>query len=160
MDIKQKLSSYPRVHFNMARVYLMTGDLKAAKINADKEFEMNPTLDTSLYIVGEVARLQAKYSEAIEKLEKAIAINPRSVDSLMSLGWIKLKQNFYSEAFELYNRAFREDRNNPEIHKMLGYCYKASGQRALAKEKFEDYLKLSPGASDRAEIEGLIRLLQ
>lgn len=160
LDIKQKLSSYPRVHFNMARVYLITGDLKAAKINADKEFEMNPSLDTSLYIVGEVARLQAKYSEAIEKLEKAIAINPRSVDSLMSLGWIKLKQNFYSEAFELYNRAFREDRNNPEIHKMLGYCYKASGQRALAKEKFEDYLKLSPGASDRAEIEGLIRLLQ
>lgn len=160
MDIKTKLASYPRVHFNMAKVYLITGDFKAAKANADKEFEMNPNLDTSLYIVGEVSRLMGNYSTAIEKLEKAIAINPKSVDTLMSLGWIKLKQNYYSEAFELYNRAFREDQNNPEIHKMLGYCYKASGQRALAKEKFEDYLKLSPGASDRSEIESLIRLLQ
>ena len=160
MDIQTKLKSYPRVYFNMAKVYLITGDFKAAKANAEKEFEMNPNLDTSLYIVGEVARLTGNYSTAIEKLEKSIAINPRSVESLMSLGWIKLKQNYYSEAFELYNRAFREDQNNPEIHKMLGYCYKASGQRALAKEKFEDYLKLSPGASDRAEIESLIRILQ
>lgn len=160
VDIKTKLTSYPRVYFNMAKVYLINGDLKAAKLNAEKEFEMNPNLDTSLYIIGEVSRLMGNYSTAIEKLEKAIAINPKSVESLMSLGWIKLKQNYYSEAFELYNRAFREDQNNPEIHKMLGYCYKASGQRALAKEKFEDYLKLSPGASDRSEVESLIRLLQ
>jgi tetratricopeptide (TPR) repeat protein len=125
-----------------------------------KEVDLNPTLDSAYFICGEVARVEKDYREAILKFEKAISLNPKSVEALMGLGWIKLAQNYSSEAIELYNQALKEDKTNPEIFKQMGYAYKAAGQRALAKEKFEDYMKLSPAASDHDQIEAQIKNLQ
>jgi tetratricopeptide (TPR) repeat protein len=158
--VKSKLNSYPKAHFLLAKVYLAISDLKTAKEMALKELELNPTLDSAYFIAGEVSRVEKDYRDAILKYEKAISINPKSVDALMAMGWIKLAQNYSNEAIELYNRALAEDKTNPEIHKQMGNAYKAAGQRALAKEKFEDYLTLSPGATDRAQIEAQIRALQ
>lgn len=159
-EIKDKLSSYPKVHYMLAKIYLATGDIKKAKEMANKELELNPGLDSAYFIVGEVARTEKDYREAVLKYEKAISLNPKSIDALMAMAWIRLAQNYASEAIELYNRALREDKNNPEIHKQMGFAYRAAGQRALAKEKFEDYLKLSPGAADKEQIEAQIRSLQ
>lgn len=159
-EIKDKLASYPKVHFMLAKIYLATGDIKKAKEMANKELELNPGLDSAYFIVGEVARTEKDYREAVLKYEKAISLNPKSTEALMAMAWIRLAQNYASEAIELYNRALREDKNNPEIHKQMGFAYKAAGQRALAKEKFEDYLKLSPNASDKDQIEVQIRNLQ
>jgi len=159
-EIKDKLESYPKVHFWLAKVNLATGDLKAAKQMANKELELNPSLDAAYYISGEVARAEKDYREAVLKYEKAIGLNPKSVEALMSMAWIRLAQNYASESLELYNRALREEPGNPEIHKQMGKAYVAAGQRALAREKFEDYLKLNPGAVDKEQIEAQIKSLQ
>jgi tetratricopeptide (TPR) repeat protein len=159
-EVRAKLASYPKVHFMLAKIYLATNDVKKAKEMALKELELNPGLDSAHFIVGEVAKIEKDYREAILKYEKAISLNPKSVEALMAMGWIRLAQNYANESIELYNRALREDKANPEIHKQMGLAYKAAGQRALAKEKFEDYLKLSPGAADRDQIEAQIRNLQ
>lgn len=159
-EIKEKLASYPKVHYTLAKIYLATGDIKKAKEMANKELELNPSLDAAYFIVGEVARTEKDYREAVLKYEKAISLNPKSTDALMAMAWIRLAQNYANEAIELYGRALREDKNNPEIHKQLGFAYKAAGQRALAKEKFEDYLKLNPVAPDKDQIEAQIRALQ
>lgn len=159
-EVRSKLVSYPRVHYMLAKVYLATSDIKKAKEMALKELELNPGLDSAYFIVGEVARIEKDYREAILKYEKAISLNPKSVDALMAMAWIRLAQNYANEAIELYNRALKEEKANPEIHKQMGLAYKAAGQRALAREKFEDYLKLSPGAPDRDQIEAQIRNLQ
>lgn len=159
-EVRQKLASYPKVHYMLAKVYLATNDMVKAKEMALKELELNPSLDSAHFIVGEVARIEKDYREAILKYEKAISLNPKSVDALMAMAWIRLAQNYANESIELYNRAMKEDRTNPEIYKQMGLAYRAAGQRALAKEKFEEYLKLSPGAIDREQIEAQIRNLQ
>lgn len=159
-EVRAKLSSYPKVHYMLARVYIALNDLAKAKEMANKELELNSGLESAHFIAGEIARLEKDYREAITKYEKAISINPRSFDALMAMAWIRLAQNYASEAIELYNRALKEDRNNPEVHKQMAMAYKAAGQRAMAREKFEDYLKLSPGAPDREQIEAQIRNLQ
>lgn len=159
-EVRLKLSSYPKVHYMLAKVYLAMNDLKKAKEMALKELELNPGLDSAHFIVGEIARVEKDYKEAVVKFEKAISLNPKSIDALMAMGWIRLAQNYANEAIELYHRAQKEDKTNPEIYKQMGMAYKAAGQRALAKEKFEDYLKLNPGAPDRDQIEAQIRFLQ
>ena len=78
----------------------------------------------------------------------------------MGMGSIRLAQNYASEAIELYNRALKEEPTNPTIHKQMADAYRAAGQRALAKEKYEDYLKLNPAAQDKDMIESLIKNLQ
>lgn len=159
-EIRSRLASYPKVHYMLAKIFLATSDIKKAKEMARKELELNPGQDTAHFIVGEVARIEQDYKEAILKFEKAISINPKSVDALMAMGWIRLAQNYSNEAIELYTRALREDKINPEIHKQLGLAHKAAGHRALAREKLEDYLKLSPVAADREQIEAQIKSLQ
>ena len=127
---------------------------------AEKELELNPNLDSAHFIMGEVFRIEKDYREAITKYEKAISLNPKSVDALVSMASIRLGQNYANEALELLNRALKEDVSNPAIHKLMGDAYRAAGQRALAKEKYEDYLKLNPGAQDKDLIESLIRNLR
>ena len=159
-EVKEKLSSYPKVHYQLARVFLAKNDMVKAKEMALKELELNPNLDAAHFIVGEVFRLNKDYREAILKYEKAISLNPKSVDALMSMGWIRLNQNYANESIELFSRALKEDPANPAIHKQMGDAYRAAGQRALAKEKYEDYLKLNPVAQDKDLIESLIRNLK
>ncbi len=159
-EIKDRLSSYPKVHYQLARVYLAKNDIVKAKEMALKELELNPNLDAAHFIVGEVHRINKEYREAIVKYENAISINPKSVEALVSMGWIRLNQNYANESIELYSRAMKEDPTNAMIHKQMGDAYRAAGQRALAKEKYEDYLKLNPGAQDKDLIESLIRNLK
>lgn len=160
LDIKEKLPSYPKVHFMLAKNYLSQGDIKDAKEMAALELKMNPSLDSAYYIMGEVYRQNREYREAVANFEKAISKNPKGLDAMMALAWIKLNQNLASEALDLYTRAIKFDPTNPEVHKQLGYTYKALGQRAVAKEKFEDYLKLNPAAVDKPQIEQIIRSLK
>lgn len=159
-DIKEKLPSYPKVHFMMAKVYIAQGDVKSAKDMAAIELKMNPTMDSSYYIMGEAFRLNREYREAVANFEKAISINSKSVDAMMALGWIKLNQNLSAEALDLFERALKFEPGNPDIHKQMGFAYKALGQRSLAKEKFEDYLKLNPAAGDKPQIDQIIRTLK
>ena len=160
IEIKNKLDSYPKVHYQLARVYLAQNNLAKAKEMALKELELNPNLDVAHFIMGEVQRLSQNYREAIIKYEKAISINPRFVDALVSMAIIKLGQNYSNEALELLARALKEDLPNPTIHKLMGDAFRAAGQRALAKEKYEDYLKINPAAQDKDLIESLIRNLK
>ncbi len=159
-EIKDKLVSYPRVHYQLARVYLARNNAAKAREMAKIELELNPNLDSAHFIMGEVFRLEKDFREAILKYEKAISLNPRSVDALVAMAILKLQQNYANEAIDLLLRALKEDMTNPQIHKLLGDSYRAAGRRALAKEKYEDYLKLNPTASDKDQIESLIRSLK
>ncbi len=159
-EIKDKLDSYPKVHYQLARVYLARNNAAKAREMAKRELELNPNLDSAHFIMGEVFRLEKDYREAILKYEKAISLNPRSVDALVAMAILKLQQNYANEAIDLLLRALKEDMSNPMTHKLLGDSYRAAGRRALAKEKYEDYLKLSPTASDKDQIESLIRSLK
>lgn len=159
-EIQDKLSSYPKVHYQLARVYLAKNDIKMAREMAEKELELNPNLDSAHFIMGEVHRINKEYREAILKYEKAISLNPKSIDGLVAMASIRLQQNYASESLELLNRALKEDLSNPQVHKLMGDAYRAAGQRALAREKYEDYLKLNPGATDKEMIESLIRNLK
>ncbi len=160
IDIKERLPSYPRVNNLLARVYMAQGDMKSAKSMAELELKMNPELDSAFFIMGEVHKQNKDYREAVAHLEKAISKNPKSIEALMSLAWIRLNQNLAAEAMDLYTRVVKLEPTNSEAHRQLGYTYRSLGQRAIAKEKFEDYLKLNPGASDRELIEQIIRTLK
>jgi tetratricopeptide (TPR) repeat protein len=159
-EVKDKLVSYPKVHFQLARVYLSTNNIPLAKEMALKELELNPNLDSAHFIMGEVFRLTKDYREAVIKYEKAISLNPKSVDALVSMASLRLSQNYANEAIDLLTRALREDISNPTIYKIMGDAYRAAGQRALSREKYEEYLKLNPVAPDKDQVEAQIRNLK
>ena len=159
-EVSDKLTSYPKVHYEMARVYLAKNDIPKAREMALKELELNPNLDSAHFIMGEVHRLNKEYREAIVKYEKAISLDPKSVEALSAMAGIRISQNYANEAIELLSRALKEDVTNPMTHKLLGDAYRTAGQRALAREKYEDYLQINPTAPDKELIESLIKNLK
>lgn len=159
-EVKAMLTSYPKVHYHLARVYLAKNDIAKAREMAKKELELNPNLDSAHFIMGEVFRVNKDYREAVLKYEKAISLDPRSVEALISMATIRIAQNYAKEAIELLLRAQREELNNPQVHKLLGDAYRAAGQRAMAKEKYEVYLQMNPVAADKEQIESYIRILK
>lgn len=160
IDVKDRLASFPKVNYFLAKVMVKQKEYKKALEFAKKEVELNPALEFGHYIVGEVKRLSGDIAGAETSLEKAISINGRYVEALMSLGWIKRNQRLYEPARELYLRALKVELDNPEIHKELCLIYKDIGQNGLAIESCQTYLKLLPGAPDIRQIETLIQRMK
>jgi tetratricopeptide (TPR) repeat protein len=157
--VTKRLSTYPRVYYLKAKVYLRIKNYKKAMEAGEKEKENNPRIYNGYYILGETQRLIGQYTKATKNLEKAISIEPRNVESLMSLGWIKLNQSRYDIARELYLRAKKKEPSNPQIRKQLAFIYQGVGQGGLAVEEFKTYLKLYPNAPDRTQIQNQIQTL-
>ncbi|MEC7274853.1 MAG: tetratricopeptide repeat protein [Bdellovibrionota bacterium] len=158
-EVTKRLSTYPRVYYLIAKIYIQMKNYKSAIEAAKQERDNNPKIYNGHYILGETYRLGGKFTDASKNLEKAISINPKNVESLMSLGWIKLSQRDYDIARELYLRAKRQEPSNPHIRKQLGFIYQGIGQSGLAIEEFSTYLKLFPNAPDRDQVQNQIRAL-
>lgn len=159
-EVEERLSSYPRVNFFKARIYILNKDYKKAEVAAKKETKLNPESEYGYYILGETYLKLKKFPQAKKNLEKSIQLKPDFYECLLSLGWLKFKQGYYPAARELYQRALRQRPSDPEIHKRLGYVYKEIGQSAMAAEEFRTYLNLNPVAPDQNIIKRLIRQLQ
>ena len=157
-----RLSTYPRVHYYLAKVYITLRDYKKAIKVAELEKKYNPEIYEGYFIYGEILRLKGtreSLTQAVKNFEKAISLSPRSVETLMALGWIKLNQNHYEIARELYLRAKRYEPANPQIRKQLGFVFQGIGQSGLAIEEFQTYLDLFPNAPDRSSIKNQIQQL-
>lgn len=160
MDIRSRLSTYPKVNYYLAKIYMKSGKDEKAMEVAEEEIKNNPTREEGYYIKAEVLTKRKNYIDAMRNLEKAITLNSKNVDVLISLANIKRKQNFLPEARELVLRALQEQPSNSEIHKELGFIYQGLGQSELAIESFETYLKLNPVAQDQDKINAIIKNLK
>lgn len=159
-EIETRLDTYPKVHFNKAKVYLATEDYRSAEAAGKKEIEANPSSEYGYYILGEIYLKLEMFTDAKKNLEKSLQIKPDFYECLLAMGWLKLKQGQAAAARELYLRALRNNENDPEIRKRLGYVYKEIGQGVMAIEQFRIYLQLNPAAKDRDQINRIILQLQ
>jgi Flp pilus assembly protein TadD len=62
----------------------------------------------------------------------------------------------YQNAQSTAATAINANPNLPEPNRVLGYIYDRQGEYDAAKEAFESYLKLAPGAPDASEIRSKI----
>ena len=159
-SILARLASFPRANYYLAKTYLKLKNIKKATEMAEREVKNNPTLEFGYFILGEVYRIQKKYREAELNFKRSISKNGRYVEALMGMGWIKWKQGYLDRAREYYLKALKENQNNGEIHRALGYIYKEIGQSSLAIDSFRVYLDLTPAAKDRNQVQSLMKSLR
>ena len=157
---RDRLKSFPKTHYYLAKIYMEMKDFKKALENAELEVKLNPTLEYGYYVRGEANMGIKEWLVATKNYEKAISINGKYVEALLGLAYIKFRQNFFDEARELLLRAKKQQEGNPKIYKMLGNVYRSSGQSGLAVESFETYLQIYPNAPDRSQMERLIKQLK
>lgn len=159
-SVKERLPSYPRVNYWIAKIYLLLKDYPKALAAGQDEIKYNPILEHGHYIVGETYKQQQKYPEALLSFEKALSLNGSSIETLFALAWIKHRQNYPNIARDFYAKILKLDPGNAEANKQMGLVFKDLGQGSLAIEYLKIYLDLNPGAEDRNQIESQIRQLQ
>jgi tetratricopeptide (TPR) repeat protein len=156
-EVKLRLKTLPRVNYYLAKLYLKKLEVDKALALSDEEVKYNPNIYFGYHVRGMSYYAKQDYAKAIENLEAAISRNHRSQETLKLLGEIKFAQNDLERARDLYLRALNENKTDPETYKQLGYIFQASGQRQLAVEYFQDYLKILVDAPDREKVQSLIK---
>lgn len=160
LEIQERLSSYPKLLYNLSRINFLKGNYEKAISLVNKEIEENPNVEEGYILLADIYRKQQKYLEAANFYKKAQLINNKSVPGLMGMAWIKYKQNHVESALDLYLKVTQIDPSNALAWRQLGLVYKSLGQGALALEALKVYLDQKPDAADRAQVEQVMRDLQ
>lgn len=158
--IQEKLPSYPKVQYYIARIKFLSRDFDGAQKEAENDIKDNGESDTTLVLLGEIYVQKGDLITAENTYKKAQKINPRSYDALMGLAELSTMRNNYDLALDLYKKAMNLKSDEAIVHKKIGDVYRLLGQGTLAIESYRMYLEMNPDASDKAQIDSYIQLMQ
>ena len=158
--VQDKLPSYPKVLYYVARIKLLSRDLDGAMAEVQKDIKENGENDTSLVLLAQVYAEKDQLIEAENTYKRAQKLNPRSYEALVGLADLSTKRNNFDLALDLYKRAIKQRTDEAIIHKKIGDVYRLLGQGTLAIESYKMYLDMNPEAPDKPQIESYIKLMQ
>lgn len=158
--IQDRLSSYPKVQYYIAKIKFLSGDIDGAMKEVAQDIKDNGETDDSLVFMAQIYEKKGELIEAENYFKRAQKLNPRSYDALVGLADLSTKRNSHDLALDLYKRAMKQRGDDPGIHRKIGNVYRLLGQGALAIESYKLYLEMKPEAQDKKQIEAYIQLMQ
>lgn len=73
-----------------------------------------------------------------------------------TLGWVYYQKGAYKYSIDLFQEALRLGEKNglpdtPRVHYHLGMAYAKAGQSALARQQFQQAVKINPNSNEAAD---------
>lgn len=158
--LQDKLETYPKVKYYIAKIKYLSKDYDEALKDIELDLKANGDNDADLCLMAQIYVEKGDLVTAENLFKRAQKINPKAFDSLVGLADISTKRNNFDLALDLYKKAMKEKTDEPVVHKKIGDVYRLLGQGALAVEAYKLYLEMNPEASDKAQIESYINLMQ
>jgi tetratricopeptide (TPR) repeat protein len=139
-------------HFLLGRSLLSQPDAgpdatARAKQEFQKELQIDPTNSGAEYILGELARREENWEEAIARFSQAAKLNPNFAEAYLGWGVSLIGDKQYQQAIHPLRIAERLTPRNPDIHQALGTALVRSGQKEEANKEFAIHRSLSSAAS-------------
>lgn len=151
--------------------YLALGREKDAVYTFENAVNFSNTVEDDLYL-GEILVHNKQFRTARTALQKALMKDPDNVIAKNGIDYINLceiksneffdiaqrqyQQNNYASAIEYCNRAIDFYHNSPQIAKLKAMSYEKELNFRGAVKYYQQYLAMSPDASDRQQIEAKI----
>ncbi len=145
------------IHFLLGRLLLSRPDAGAdAAERAKQEFLKEIQIDASNagahYILGELARREAKCDEALPEFTEATKLDANFAEAYLGQGLCLVATKKYEEAISPLRSAERLMPQNPEVHNSLGTALQRSGHQDEAQKEFAIHEALrSAGGTDKPE---------
>jgi len=146
--------------YNMlGRAFLKIGEVDSAiriaqKIDgiiSDSKYEILRNIH--LRVLGKIAAVEGKYSEAVNYFQKILADNLEAVSIYRDLGKLYVDNNEPVKAIESYNKYSKKNPNDALIKYHLALAYEADGNKEKAVKIMEEFMDMWKGAdSDIPEI--------
>lgn len=151
---------YPKGHAQLGRVYLRLNDGKKALEEALAERAINPDLADSYVLAAEGYFSLKQYTNCAAEYQKAVGKLGQGATILVRMARCYRLGGALDSAGSLLRQAVTLESGNPDIYKEQGAIYHMKGMADEAVTNYDTYLRLAPNASDRGEVETLIRKVQ
>lgn len=139
------------IHFLLGRLLLSEPgggpDVKErAKQEFLKELQIDPSNSDAQFILGELAREDQNWGEAISRFSQAAKLNPSFAEAYLGWGVSLIGDKKYADAIPPLRIAERLTPANPDIHNALGTALVRTGHKEEAEKEFAIHRSLSSGA--------------
>lgn len=130
----------PGIHFRIGRLLLSRPNPPAdasdrAKEEFKKELEIDPQNAAAEYVLGEMARQESQWSEAIEHFTKVTKLDASLTDAWLSLGMAFIAEAKPAEAIPPLETYVKLQPANPAGHYQLAMAYSRAGRKEDAKKE-------------------------
>jgi tetratricopeptide (TPR) repeat protein len=136
------------IHFLLGRLLLSRPDAgpdatQRAKQEFLKELGIDPNNSGAEYILGELARREENWDEAISRFSEAAKLDPNFAEAYLGWGVSLVSTKKYQEAIPPLRVAERLTPGNPDIHHALATALVRSGHKEEADKEFAIHRSLS-----------------
>jgi cytochrome c-type biogenesis protein CcmH/NrfG len=150
---KRALQLNPKLalaRINLSIALYNVPDLVGAQREAQAAMALAPNAPQPHYILGLIAKTQARYDDAIGPFQQVLKIDPNDVGSNVNLGQIYSQQKKYTEAIAVFRIALAVEPYNSTALYNLGTALIRSGQREEGQrviQRFQEFRTRGSGSS-------------
>jgi tetratricopeptide (TPR) repeat protein len=137
----EKNPDAPGIHFLLGRLLLSRPDAGAdaverAKQEFLKEVQIDPNNAGAQYVLGELARREENWDEAISRFSLAAKLDSNFAEAYLSWGECLVAVKRYEDAIPPLRVAERLTPGNPAVHHALAMALQRSGHTEEAEKEF------------------------
>jgi tetratricopeptide (TPR) repeat protein len=145
----------PGIHFRLGRLLLSKPDpgpnvAEDARKEMELELQIDPSNAGAEYVLGELARQQGQWPEAIEHLSRAIKLDAGFGDAYLGLGASLLSAKRFAEAIAPLQTAVKLEPQNPGAHYNLAVAFSRSGRKEDADREFAVHRQMTQNQAGQA----------
>jgi tetratricopeptide (TPR) repeat protein len=139
--VLQQNPQLPGIHFLLGRLLLSKPDpsptaAEDAKKEFQEELEIDPTNAGAEYVLGELARQESQWPDAIKHFSRATELDAGFGDAFLGLGTALLSAKRVSEAIPPLETAVKLEPRNPGAHYSLATALTRAGRKEDAEKEF------------------------
>jgi len=155
-EMIEKEPHAPSVHYLLGRLLLSrpepdANSARRAKEEFQKEIQIDPRNAGAEYILGEMARQESQWEEAISRFSRAAKLDPTFGDAFMGWGFCLVNRKRYEEAIAPLQSAVRLQQGNPSAHYNLAVALSRSGKKEEAEKEFAIHRRLTQKSAPTEE---------
>ena len=142
----------PGLHFLLGRLLLSRPEpgpeaTARAKQEFQKELQIDPQNAGAEFVLGEMARQESQWDEAIAHFSRATRLDTTFGDAFMSLGFSLVAAKRYEEAIPPLQVAVRLQQDNPSAHYNLAVALSRTGKKDEAEKEFAIQRRLTQNSA-------------
>ena len=139
--VLQQNPRLPGIHFRMGRLLLSEPNPPAdaaeqAKKEFQQELELDPSNAGAEYVLGELARQQQQWDEAVQHFTRAAKLDANFGDAFLGWGAALVSTKKFSEAVAPLEAAVKLEQQNPSAHYNLAIAYTRTGRKEEGEREF------------------------
>lgn len=137
----------PGIHFRLGRLLLSKPNppptvAEDARHEFEQELAIDPSNAGAEYVLGELARQNQSWDDAVAHFSKAAKLDPQFGEAFVGLGTSLIALKRYADATAPLETAVKLDPRNPDAHYQLATAYTRAGRKEDGQKEFAIHQKL------------------